>query len=83
MMRIAAPLLSVVLVAVDWTAQVQPILLAPKNKNFAKDSVAMEADDPTKISLNESLEVVALAMVFVDPVVNLAVLVMTVLLDSA
>ena len=83
MMRIADPLLSVVLVAVDWTAHVRPILLAPKNKNFAKDSVAMEADDPTKISLNESLEVVALAMVFVDPVVNLAVLVMTVLLDSA
>lgn len=51
MMRIAAPLLSVVLVAVDLTAQV-----------------------------------VALAMVdvdLVDPMVHLAVLVMTVLLDSA
>ena len=85
-MRNAAPLLNAVLVAVDLTAQVLSHLLAPKKQNFAKDSVAMEADDPTRISLNESLEVVALAMVdvdLVDPVVHLAVLMMTVLLDSA
>ena len=83
LIRIAAALFEAILVlAEDVAAPVPPINLAPKKQNFVKDAVAIVADAPAAISLHESLEVVALAMV--DPVVAMVHLVFPVtVLNSA